>query len=143
MLLGNFLRSSGNAFDVHANKIRTMDNTEQEKETLIRNDRITTTRKIIRLQRHDRAFSNWPGIPSTNKYSERRNNSILYGRESGRSKMTGKGTSEEEYLKVARKTVEMTFRRFDVFRQGKVRSLLAKRRENLIKCDFPRGKNCF
>lgn len=106
MLLGNFLRSSGNAFDVHANKIRIMDNTEQEN-----TDRITTTRKIIQLQRYDRAFLDRPGVPSTNKYSERRNNSILYGRESGRSKMAGKGTSEEEYLKVARKMVEMTFRR--------------------------------
>lgn len=65
MLLGNFLRSSGNALDVHANKIRTMDNTEREKETLIRNDRITTTRKIIQLQRYDRAFSGRLRVPST------------------------------------------------------------------------------
>lgn len=42
-----------------------MDNTEQEKETLIRNDRITTTRKIIQLQRYDRAFSDRLGVPST------------------------------------------------------------------------------
>lgn len=65
MLLGNFLRSSGNAFDVRANKIRTMDNRKQEKETLIRDDRITATRKIIQLQRYDREFSDRLGIPST------------------------------------------------------------------------------
>lgn len=73
VLLGNFLRSSGNAFDVHANRIRTMDNTEREKETLIRNDRITTTRKSVFGQ-------------AAGSINERRNNSILYGRESGRGK---------------------------------------------------------